>query len=78
MSKQSDMPTLNRVVAWPDSEWMWEEDFNDAGGEEGVCHGGWSKSDDYEWIDIPLDIEEAGEEAVHEFVHNHVNSGFKK
>lgn len=62
----------NRVVAWPDSEYMWEEEFDHEGGWEGCMS---HKSDDYEYIDIPLDVEEAGEDAVYEYVHNHVNNG---
>jgi hypothetical protein len=72
------MPELNKVVAWPDGEWLWESDFEDGGGEEGHCHGSWSKSDDYEYIDIPEYTESLGEEAVHEFVQQHVNRGLGK
>ena len=64
---------LNQVVCWPDSEWEWVEEFEYNGGWEAT-----NKSDDFEYLDIPLDVEAEGEEAVAEYVHAHVNSGFKK
>ena len=66
---------LNQVVCWADGDWMWKEDFEWNGGWEGCMS---HKSDDYEYLDIPLDVETKGEEAVAEYVHSHVNRGFKE
>ena len=54
-----------RIAVWPDGVWAYEDEFDDSSWQY--------KSDDYEWVNIPDDVE-----CIDEWVHDYMSNNHTK